>query len=211
MRSVIFSCILLLALGSVNADELVLEDYQGGGEFQVADWANSFADPEGNRNSAIQSDQRAVVTWATKWSGLPSNGEAIDASTYTTFQADVMVPKDQPAQEGTNFYFQLLNEGDVGYSYWEAYVPQTLVPSDGKWYRIEFPIKSMATGHGDGGEKPTDFKTINGTVCGMTFDEDGSKFKLKKALFDNLTLTTNVVKKATASPSPKSVSTAEKR
>ena len=67
------------------------------------------------------------------------------------------------------------------------------MPADGKWYRIQFPMKKFWGGAGDGGADPTDFKTIVGTVCGMTFDEDGKKFKFKTAQFDNLILSTSDV------------------
>lgn len=183
------------------AEEVLLEDYQYRGCFSPADWANSFSDGKGNANAAKQADNVAVVDWATQWSGLPSNGETKDFSKFKTFQADVRVAKGQPVEEGSNFYFQLLNESDRGYSYWEAFVPQDKVPADGKWYRVRFPLTMMAKGFGDGGEAPTDFSTINGTVCGMTFDEkDNDVYQPKQAHFDNLILSDDKLSEIDVAP-----------
>jgi hypothetical protein len=190
---------------SCFAEELLLEDYEGGGLFAPADWANSFADSEGNSNSAQDAGKFAVVQWATQWSGIPSNGSARDVSRFNTFQVDVMVEKGQPVEEGSNFYFQLLNETSQGYSYWEIYVPQSKVPADGKWHRVKFQLSRMDKGHGDGGDAPTDFKTTNGTVCGMTFDEQDDKFKMKRASFDSVTLTDEEITETTVAASPKTV------
>ncbi|MFK8111082.1 MAG: hypothetical protein AB8B91_02715 [Rubripirellula sp.] len=191
------------------AEDLLLEDYSGRGIFQMATWANSFEDPEGNQNSAKVEGKVAVVDWATKWSGLPSNGPAEDVSRYKTFQVDVMVEKGQPNEEGSHFYFQLLNETDAGYSYWELFVPQSKVPADGKWYRVRFPMSEMVTGFGDGGDAPTNFDSIIGTTCGMTFDEE-NKFKLKRARFDNVFLTIEKVDGIEVKPSPDTVNPIEK-
>ena len=84
-----------------------------------------------------------IKEWATKWSGMPSTGESTDLSRFVTFQVDVMVPKDQPVEKGANFYFQLLNQTDQGYSYWELFVPQVLVPADGQWHQVRFYEESM--------------------------------------------------------------------
>lgn len=204
----VFPLSLLLAVfaGSVFGEEVLLEDYESGGDFEPGDWANSFEDSMGNRNASHDGGDFAVVDWATKWSGLPSHGPVEDYSRFTTFQVDVMVEKGQPVQEGSNFYFQLMNETDAGYAYWEKFVPQEKVPADGKWHRIKFRIDTMSKGHGDGGQPPTDFRTINGTVCGMTFDdEDDDKFKMKRANFDNLTLSDENISETTVTDSPKTV------
>lgn len=196
---------VLYSTPSCIAEELLLEDYESGGLYEPADWANSFADAEGNSNSARDTGKFAVVQWATKWSGIPSNGAARDVSRFKTFQADVMVEKGQPVEAGSNYYFQLLNETLQGYSYWEIYVPQSMVPANGKWHRVKFQLSRMDNQHGDGGDPATDFRTINGTVCGMTFDEDDDKFKVKRASFDNVTLTDEVITETTVAESPKSV------
>ncbi|MGB7343523.1 MAG: hypothetical protein WBD20_04890 [Pirellulaceae bacterium] len=202
MRFIVPTLLLSLCLPLAHADEVLLEDYQYGGCFSVADWANTFEDAQGRANEAIVSSKVARVSWGTKWSGIPSSGETQDFSKFKTFQVDVMVEKGQPVEEEANFYFQLLNESGTGYSYWEVFAPQTSVPADGKWYRIQLPIKSMVTGNGDGGEAPKDFTTINGTCCGMTFDENGDKFKFKRAFFDNVKLSTESVEKLTVSETP---------
>ena len=188
-----------------QADELILEDYEGGGEFDPGPWANSFKDSEGNTNSARHKDSVAIVHWATKWSGLSSTGPVVDVSKFTTFQVDVMVEKGQPVQDECYFFFQLLNKTSRGYSYWEVYVPQNLVPADGKWHRVKFPLSRMDKGYGDGGVPPGDFKTIFGTQCGMTFDEPEDQFKFKRANFDNLTLTDEEITETTVKLSPKTV------
>ena len=194
-----FTVFLLAAsFNNVVAEELLLEDYQHGGCFEPSDWANSFEDSEGNRNAAEDQGEYAVVHWATKWSGMPSNGTVHDFSRFKTFQVDVMVEKGQPVEDGANFYFQLINQSDVGYSYWEAFVPQSKVPADGKWYRVQFPLTMMDEGHGDGGDPPKDFSTVTGTVCGMTFDDEPDQFKMKRANFDNLTLNDKKVSEVSA-------------
>ncbi|QDT09144.1 hypothetical protein [Planctomycetes bacterium K23_9] len=190
----VFSLLTPLAVG----EEKLLEDFQYGGCFSVADWANTFEDADGRANEAIVSSKVARVSWATKWSGIPSTGESHDFSKFKTYQVDVMVEKGQPVEENANFYFQLINQTDAGYSYWEVFVPQTMVPADGQWHRVQVPIKSMVKGSGDGGEDPSDFTTIIGTCSGMTFDETGDKFKFKRAFFDNVTLSTESVEKAKA-------------
>ena len=193
MRATTTLCLFALFASPSFAEELLLEDYSYGGEFSPEDWANRFTDKEGNQNSAEQENKTAVVHWATKWSGLPSTGSEIDVTKFKSFQADVMVAKGQPVEDESNFYFQLLNKIDQGYSYWEAFVPQNKVPADGQWHRVTFAISKMVAASGDGGENPSDFKTIYGTTCGMTYDEDGSKFKYKEASFDNLKLLTDEV------------------
>jgi hypothetical protein len=191
------------------SQDLLLEDYEGNGHLSVADWANTEADSEGNANASQDAGEYATVSWATQWSGLPSTNydEAMDLSKYKTYQVDVMVEEGQPTEEGANFYMQLLCKVDVGYAYWEAYVPQSLVPADGKWHRVRVPIESMNAGSGDGADLPTDRKAIMGCCNGMTFDEDGSKFKFKKCAFDNVFVSTTevaktVVKPVTAKDSP---------
>ena len=191
---------IVLQLATASAEERLLEDYENGGAFRPTDWANAFQDADGNQNGAIDAGKFAMVQWATKWSGLPSTGPTQDCSRFTAFQVDVMVEKGEPVEDGSNFYFQLLNQTSQGYSYWEIYVPQPKVPADGKWYRVRFPLARMDKGHGDGGDPPADFKTINGTVCGMTFDEEEDKFKLKRASFDNITLTDDEIKETIVKP-----------
>lgn len=182
---------------------LLLEDYEGNGPLAVADWSNSATDSEGNANAAKDAGEYATVSWATQWSGLPStNYDGMDLSKYKTYQVDVMVEEGQPVEEGANFFLQLLCKAETGYAYWEAYVPQNLVPADGKWYRVRVPIESMNASSGDGADAPTDRKTIIGCCNGMTFDEDGSKFKFKKCAFDNVTVTTTEVEKAVVQPAP---------
>ena len=203
MRLLISALCLAVLASSLPAEEILLEDYQYGGCFSVADWANTFADSDGRANESTVSSKVASVSWATKWSGIPSTGEAKDFSEYKTFQVDVMVEKGQPVEDEANFYFQLVDQSDVGFAYWEVFVPQSKIPADGQWYRIQLPIKSMVTGQGEGGEAPSDFKTIIGTCCGMTFDEDGDKFKFKQAFFDNVKLSTEPVKDVQVSKMPK--------
>jgi hypothetical protein len=119
--SMVGSFFLIATLGFVSqtyAEEVLLEDYEGGGLFSPADWANTFSDGAGNENAAKAEGGCAVVDWATQWSGLPSMGPSEDFSKMKTFQADVMVEKGQPNEEGANFYFQLGNETSAGYSYW---------------------------------------------------------------------------------------------
>ncbi len=194
-----FSLALLSQVG--HAEELLLEDYENNGAVSVADWANSFEDADGNANAARDAGKYAVVSWATKWSGIPStNYDAMDLSKYKTYQVDVMVEKGQPVEDNANFYVQLLCQADAGYAYWESYVPQSLIPADGKWHRLHVPIKSMTAAAGDGAEKPTDRKSIIGCCNGMTFDEDGSKFKFKRCAFDNVILSTKEVEKLVAKP-----------
>ena len=196
----------------VFAEEVLLEDFQYGGTFDVADWANAFTDSDGNQNAAFDDGDFALVRWATKWSGIPSTGTAADFSKFKTFQVDVMVEKGQPVEDEANFYFQLLDETDQGYAYWETFVAQNKVPADGKWYRVQFPISTMVGSAGDGAEKPTDFKTIMGCCCGMTFDPEGeNKFKFKRAFFDNVTLSTEAVDGPVVKPSPKSVNPPKKK
>jgi hypothetical protein len=144
------------------------------------------------------------VSWGTKWSGIPSTGESKDFSKFKTYVVDVMVEKGQPVEENANFYFQLINQSDIGYSYWEVFVPQTMVPADGRWHQVRVPINTMVKGSGDGGEDPEDFTTIIGTCNGMTFDETGDKFKFKQAFFDNVKLSTESVDKAKVSQVAKS-------
>ena len=198
-------CLACLITHSIAADEILLEDYEGKGKFSMADWANSFEDAKGRTNSADKKGGVAVVKWGSKWSGLPSTGERLDLSKHMSFQVDVMVSRGQPVQAESNYYFQLLDDVDSGYAYWEAFIPQTKVPADGKWYRITFPIKIMEPGFGDGAEKPDGRTKINGCCCGMTFDENGDKFDYKQVQFDNVTVTTKEVDgiKVTLRPNPK--------
>ena len=183
------------------AQDLLLEDYEGNGPLTVAEWSNTQEDSEGNANAAQDAGEYATVSWATKWSGLPSTNydDAMDLSKYKTYQVDVMVEEGQPMEEGASFFLQLLCETEVGYAYWEAYVPQSLVAADGKWYRVRVPIDSMKAVAGDGADLPTDRKTIVGCCNGMAFDEDGSKFKFKKCAFDNVVVSTTEVEKTAAS------------
>jgi len=180
----------------------LLEDYEDKGHFTAATWANTEQDSEGNANAARDDGEYGVVDWATKWSGLPSTNyeSALDLSEYKTYQVDVMVEEGQPMEEGAVFYMQLLCEAETGYAYWEAHVPQSLVPADGKWHRVRVPIKSMNAAAGDGADTPTDLKTIVGCCNGMTFDEDGSKFKFKKCAFDNVFVSKTEVEKVIAEP-----------
>ena len=201
--SFILTTMLTFFASSLVAEEVVLEDYQGGGVFEPADWGNSFEDAKGNVNKAAVEGGVAVVDWATKWSGQPSSGTAQDFSKLKTFQVDVMVAKDQPVQTGSNFYFQLTNETDQGFSYWELFVPQEKIPADGKWYRVQFPMSRMDKGHGEGGELPTDFKTVHGTVCGMTYDDEVDQYTMKQASFDNVTLADKPVEEITITVIPK--------
>ena len=184
------------------AQDLLLEDYEGNGPLTVADWGNTESDSEGNANLAQDAGEYATVSWATKWAGLPSTNyeNAMDLSKYKTYQVDVMVEEGQPVEEGANFFLQLLCEAGVGYAYWEAYVPQSLVPADGKWYRVRVPIASMNPVAGEGADKPTDRKTIIGCCVGMAFDEDGSMFKFKKCAFDNVVVSTDEVEKMATEP-----------
>ncbi len=183
--------------------DLLLEDFEGNGPFTVDDWANTETDSEGNANSAQDAGDYGTVTWATQWSGIPStNYDGVDLSKYKTYQVDVMVEEGQPVEEGSNFYLQLLSKTDVGYAYWEAYIPQTLVPADGNWYRVRVPIDSMNAKAGDGAEEPADLKTIVGCCNGMNFDEDGSKFKFKKCGFDNVKVSTLQIEEAEVKPVP---------
>lgn len=205
LSSFLFFAFLSYPAATSTAEEVLLEDYEGGGAFSPAEWANTFEDADGNANGAHDAGKFAAVQWATKWSGMPSTGPTKDLSRFKTFQVDVMVEKGEPVEEGSNFYFQLLNETSAGYSYWEIFVPQTKVPADGKWYRVKFPLDRMDKGHGDGGDPPEDFTTIMGTTCGMTFDEEADQFKLKRANFDNLTLSDDVVTETKVAPSPKTV------
>lgn len=186
--------LLLLGTFAVDcvAEDVLLEDYEGGGLYDEADWANAFEDEGGNRNAAWVQRKVAMVDWATKWSGLPSTGPAHNLSRFKTFQVDVRVAKGQPVEEGANFYFQLNHEADTGYSYWEKFVPQSKVPADGKWYRVQFAMETMDVNSGEGGAVPGDFKTIIGTTCGMTYDEDND-YEMKQASFDNVKLTTESV------------------
>jgi len=207
MRTLIalFVSVSLTLVSQVGfAQDLLLEDYEGNGPLAVADWRNTESDSEGNANAAEDSGEYATVSWATQWSGLPSTNyeDAMDLSKYMTYQVDVMVEEGQPVEEGANFYVQLLCKADVGYGYWEAYVPQGLVPADGKWHRVRVPIKSMNAVGGEGADAPTDLKTIVGCCNGMTFDEDGSKFKFKKCAFDNVKVSTTEIEKAVAEPVP---------
>ncbi len=199
----IFALLAMIAPAAV-AEEVLLEDFQYGGCFSVADWANTFTDPDGHANEAIVSSRVGRVSWATKWSGIPSTGESKDFSKFKSYVVDVMVEKGQPVEEGANFYFQLINQSDVGYSYWEVFVPQEMVPADGQWYQVCVPINKMVKGSGDGGEDPEDFTTITGTCNGMTFDETGDKFKFKHAFFDNVKLSTKEVDEAKVSKVAKS-------
>jgi hypothetical protein len=180
------------------AQDLLLEDYQGNGPLTIADWLNTETDSEGNANAAEVDGGHASVSWATTWSGLPStNYDGMDLSKYKTYQVDVMVEEGQPVEEGASFFVQLLCKTEVGYAYWESYIPQTLVPADSKWYRVRVPISSMKAVAGDGAEEPTDLKTVIGCSNGMAFDEDGSKFKFKKCAFDNVTVSADEVEKTT--------------
>ena len=197
--------VLLTLVSQVGfAQDLLLEDYEGNGHLSVADWRNTETDSEGNANAAEAAGKYATISWATQWSGLPSTNyeDVKDLSKYMTYQVDVMVEEGQPVEEGANFYVQLLSKADVGYAYWEAYVPQNLVPADGKWYRVSVPIKSMNAVAGEGAGEPTDRKSIMGCCNGMTFDEDGETFKFKKCAFDNVIVTTTEVEKTAVEPVP---------
>jgi hypothetical protein len=204
MRCAVSMFILALFAPIAVAEETLLEDFQYGGCFSVADWANTFADPDGRENESVVSSKVGRVSWGTKWSGIPSTGESKDFSKFKTYVVDVMVEKGQPVEENANFYFQLINQSDIGYSYWEVFVPQTMVPADGRWHQVRVPINTMVKGSGDGGEDPEDFTTIIGTCNGMTFDETGDKFKFKQAFFDNVKLSTESVDKAKVSQVAKS-------
>ena len=204
MRTLV-TLVVSVALSFVSqigfSQDLLLEDYEGNGPLTVADWANTESDSEGNANAAQDAGKHATVSWATKWSGLPSTNYddgGMDLSKYKTYQVDVMVEEGQPVEEGANFFLQLLCKAEVGYAYWEAYVPQSLVPADGKWYRVRVPIEAMNSVAGEGADKPTDRKTIIGCCIGMAFDEDGSTFKFKKCAFDNVTVSTDEVEKTAA-------------
>lgn len=203
---ILFSAILLSAMTfPAVSEEVVLEDYQGGGKYSMAEWANNFEDAEGKINEVYEKGDVAVVLWGAKWSGFPSTGQSFDLSKYKTFQVDVMVAKGQPVEAGSTFYLQLLSEVTTGYAYWETLVPQTKIPADGKWYRIKLPIKTMVTGNGDGADAPKDRKTINGCCVGMNHDENGDKFEFKQASFDNVVVSTDEVKELSVSlrPNPK--------
>lgn len=196
---------VLLTLVSQNgfAQDLLLEDYEGNGPLTIADWASTEEDSEGNANAAQDAGDFATVSWATKWSGLPSvDYDGMDLSKYNTYQIDVMVEEGQPVEEGSHFFLQLLSKTDGGYAYWESYVPQTLVPADGKWYRLRVPIESMKAVAGDGADVPTDRKEIVGCCNGMAFDEDGSTFKFKKCALDNVFVSTDEVEKTVVQPVP---------
>lgn len=186
-----------------QADDFVMTDYEGGGVCEAADWANTFEDADGKQNLVRIDNKTSLVDWATQWSGLPMICPPRDVSKYATFIADVKVEKGQPVQDGSNFYFQLLNASDVGYSYWETYVPQAKVPADGRWYRVHLPMNKMVPQSGDGAQMPKDFKTVSGTVCGMTYDDpNDDKFKFKQTRFDNVILSEKPVKEVTVTVSP---------
>ena len=199
-----------LISSSANAEEVLLEDYQYGGKFEAADWYNTFADPNGRENDVNTDGVFAVVNWATKWSGAPSTGEVMDLSKFKTYQVDVRVEKGQPTEEGANFYAQLLTQADEGYAYWEVFAPQEKVPADGKWYRLQIPIKNMVAAAGDGADAPTDFTNVNGCCVGMTFDEEGDRFKFKTCAFDNVILLTDEIDEIKVAPSPKTVNPPKK-
>jgi len=201
--ALVVSVAFSLASQSGFAQDLLLEDYEGNGPLTVADWGNTESDSEGNANSAQDAGEYATVRWATKWVGLPSTNyddDGMDLSKYKTYQVDVMVEEGQPVEEGANFFLQLLCKTEVGYAYWESYVPQSLVPADGKWYRVRVPIESMNPVAGEGADKPKDRKTIVGCCVGMAFDEDGSMFKFKKCAFDNVVVSTVEVEKLATEP-----------
>ena len=206
---------LSLFTSPATAEQVLLEDYESGGAFAPADWANTFSDADGNTNSAYDDGKFALVEWATKWSGIPSTNyeESIDCTKYKTFQFDVMVEKGQPVEENSNFYCQLLYEtGDEGYAYWEIFVPQKSIPADGKWHRVRVPIKKMVPGFGDGAKKPTDRKNIMGCCVGMTFDDENEdKFKFKRAFFDNVVLDTEEVDETKVASAPKTVNPPKKQ
>ena len=189
--------LLLLALGCLTtlsqAEEALLEDFEGGGEYSATDWVNHESDADGNPNQAMVRDGKLKVVWTTKWSGLPSAGEPTDKSQFKSYQVDVMVPTGEPVEQECNFYFQLLNKVDQGYSYWETFVKQNKIPADGQWYRVTFPISGMSPQGGDGGDPPSDFRSIYGCACGMTYDESGSQFKSKEAYFDNIRVLTKEI------------------
>lgn len=182
-----------LTLSGAFADDLLLEDYEDNGSFHVNRFDNSYRDSNGRKNFSGNAGTYATVNWAAKWSGLESTGKSIDLDEYKTFQVDIMVKPDQPVEAETNFYFQLLYKTDVGYAYWEYFVPQRKVPADGKWYRIQFPFKNFYANAGNGADKPADFATIVGTVCGMTFDETGDVYEYKTAHFDNIKVSRKLV------------------
>ncbi len=196
--------VALTFLCSVNAtaDELLLEDYQKGGIFNVSRFDNDFQDSLGRQNTSKDAGDFSEVKWAAKWSGLASTGVPRNLSRFKTFQVDVMVKPGQPVEDEANFYFQLLNQVDTGYSYWEFFVPQNKIKADGKWYRVQFPFSKFYGNAGDGGAKPENFDTILGCVGGMTFDEDGDTFEFKVAHFDNIKVTDAEVADVVVKPVP---------
>ncbi len=187
------AAIVLLTSTGTLAEDLLLEDYEEGGVFRVTRFDNSFGDSNGRKNSSRNSGSYATVNWAAKWSGLESTGKSIDLGQYETFQVDVMVKPGQPVEAETNFYFQLLHKTEIGFAYWEYYVAQTSVPADGNWYRIRFPFNKFSSNAGNGASKPTNFATVVGTVCGMTYDETGDVYKHKAAHFDNVYVSREMV------------------
>ena len=191
MHRTLLSLVTLTVLCPFNAtaDELLLEDYQNGGIFNTSRFDNDFQDSLGRQNISQDVGDFSEVKWAAKWSGLASTGLPRNLSRFRTFQVDVMVKPGQPVEEETNFYFQLLNQVETGYSYWEFFVPQNKIKADGKWYRVQFPMSKFYGSGGGGGARPENFETILGCVGGMTFDEDGDKFEFKIAHFDNFKLT----------------------
>jgi len=149
MRSlIVFAVSISLAfISQVGfSQDLLLEDYEGNGSLTIADWSSTQSDSEGNANVAKDDGEHATVAWATQWSGIPSTNyeDVMDLSKYKTYQVDVMVEEGQPVEEGANFYVQLLSETDTGYAYWESYIPQNLVPADGKEDGSKFKFKKCA-------------------------------------------------------------------
>lgn len=191
MRQTLFTLIAVAVLSqsTLMADEMLLEDYQNGGVFNASRFDNDFQDTLGRQNTSKDGGDFSEVKWAAKWSGLASTGRARNLSRFKTFQVDVMVKPGQPVQDKTNFYFQLLHQVNVGYAYWEFFVPQDKIKADGKWYRVQFPYSKFRAAAGDGGTEPVNFETIVGTVGGMTYDEDGDTFDFKTAHFDNFKVT----------------------
>jgi len=167
----------------------LLEDYTSGGLFNFSHAANNATNVLYETNTAFDAGSYAEVQWATIWSSAASTGSETNLNGNNSYHLDIRVGADQPTQAGASFYAQLNSTPHPsGWAYHEYYVSQSLIPANGHWYRVEFPISHMSTTGGGGSSAPTDLSEVYGVNVGMTYDITGTNYNFKIAHFDNISV-----------------------
>lgn len=180
---------LVISPRPLGTNVLLLEDYTDGGAFTFYKH-NTYSPKEGpdGTNNAYDAGKYLKVDWSIQWSGGSSTGVVQNLDEYDTYQLDVKVDGDQPVEDGAMFYAQLASYTPVPYAwaFYERQFPQTAIPADGLWHRVQFPLSSMTASSGGGASNPTDYAQIQGITAGMTGDTTGTNYAFKIAYFDNI-------------------------